>query len=545
MKKAESSGEKIMLFFFGAAIGALLFMLVYGTRILDPGYDSWILRSGDLDIKQHYIGFLHFINSPWIFPFGMVDSLSYPHRMSVVWTDSIPGLCILAKVFRFLLPRAPQLFGIYGIVTFMLNGGFAALLSYRLTGKRAAAILASPFYILSFTVLQRLYYHTALSSHWIILAALLYYFTDRKYDIKKDGLVYGLFSIICVSVHSYFLPMAGGILFFDTVYVNCKKKKKNIQMLIPLASFCICGLIMLFLYGAFSSPVDHGGYAIGGYNSNLNTLFNSMGNAMIPGLVNKDDLQYEGFGYLGLGMLIMTVTAIILLIARVISAGIKETVLILKRHLRIPVTLIMGLFFLVIAVFPEADINETVLIPDIFPFFIKKLFGVFRSNGRFIWPLMYIIMAASLYVIFRVMKKSAVVYSVLAVCLILQFADVRPYIMEKSEYFREEYGNFCLLERYGPDKDSYEHIIMTFDNGDLKMDMGYFAALNDKTINRFYFARGIDSVIDETLLEYREKLFEGKGEPGCIYVFNAESLDEWKGNGLKIEKITDDLFLGY
>ncbi|MBR5377182.1 MAG: hypothetical protein IK139_07870, partial [Lachnospiraceae bacterium] len=91
MKKIELTKDRNMLFFFGAAIGALLFIITYGTAILDINYDAWILRSPDIDIRQHYIGLLNFINDPWTFPIGNTDSLSYPHMMSVVWTDSIPG----------------------------------------------------------------------------------------------------------------------------------------------------------------------------------------------------------------------------------------------------------------------------------------------------------------------------------------------------------------------------------------------------------------------------------------------------------------------
>ncbi len=544
MKKADISVEKYMLFFFGAAIGALLFLVTYGTAILDTGYDAWILRSPDLDIKQHYIGFLHYLDSPWTFPVGMMDSLSYPHRMSVVWTDSIPGFCLLAKIFRFALPDTPQLFGIFGILTFALNGGFASLLIHRVTGSRMASIFASPFFILSFTVLQRLYYHTALSCHWIILAALLYFYSEKKYDIKRDCLVYGIFSVICVSVHSYFLPMAGGILLFDTIKSNCGRKK-TFPALLPLISFCLCGLFALYFYGAFSSPVDHGGFAIGEFNSNLNTLFNSLGDGILPGLPNVKDTQYEGFGYLGLGMLLMALTALILLIYKVIKLGIKESIAVLKRRYAILLTVVMALFFAFIAVFPELDFNDRVLFPDIVPYPIKVLLGVFRSNGRFIWPLMYLIMISSLYVIFHLIKKYPVIYSLLIACILLQAADLKPYMTEKSDCFRAEYGNFCLLERYGPDKDSYDHIIMTYDNGDMKMDMGYFSALNDKTVNRFYFARGIDAVVDETLEGYKKAALAGKPEPRSLFVFNAETLKEWEDAPLEIEKVTDDLYFGY
>ena len=185
-----------MLFFFGAAIGVLLFIITYGTAILDPFNDAWILRSPDIDIRQHYVGFLNFYNDSWTFPIGNTDSLSYPYQVSIVWTDSIPGVCVLLKLFRFMLPQTFQFFGIFGMVTFALNGAFAALLVYEVTKSWTAAIFSCPFFIMSFTVIHRLYYHTALASHWIILAALLLFFGNRKYSIIRDAVIYALFSFI-------------------------------------------------------------------------------------------------------------------------------------------------------------------------------------------------------------------------------------------------------------------------------------------------------------------------------------------------------------
>ncbi len=545
MKKIDLTKDRNMLFFFGAAIGALLFIITYGTAILDPGYDAWILNSPDIDIRQHYIGFLNFINDPWTFPIGNTDSLSYPHMMSVVWTDSIPGLCVLAKLIRFALPKTPQIFGIYGIITFALNGAFAALLVYEVTKNAAVSLFSSPFFIMSFTVIHRMYYHTALASHWIILAALLYFYTDRKYSIKRDAVIYGLFSFLCVSIHSYFLPMAGGILLFDTIYINREKKKKTLSMLIPLASFCVSGILSLLVYGAFTSQVEHGGFAIGEFYCNLNTLFNSLGYGMLPKLPLVRDTQYEGFGYLGLGILVLCVICGAYLIYRAVRLGFKGTKEFLKEHLRITLSIIMGLFFAAISIFPEVDFGSTVIIPDILPFAIKKLFGIFRSNGRFIWPLMYIIMLSCIYILFRMTKKAPVAYILLAVCLLLQGADLKTWVNEKHEFYTAEYKYKNFLDKHGPDPDTYDHIVMTYDNGDMKMETGYYAANHDKTINMFYFARVIDNIENAQLEKYKEAALSGNPEPGCIYLFNDESLKEWEGADLTIEKIRDDLYIGY
>ena len=51
-----------VLFFFGFIAGAFLFPLVYGSKLLNVTYDSWIFTLPDPDIRQHYLGFLHFVH---------------------------------------------------------------------------------------------------------------------------------------------------------------------------------------------------------------------------------------------------------------------------------------------------------------------------------------------------------------------------------------------------------------------------------------------------------------------------------------------------
>jgi len=536
--------DRKMLFFFGAAIGAFAFLLTYGTAILDIGYDEWILQGMDLDVRQHYIGFLHYLRFGKGFPFGCMDTLSYPYTMSVVWTDSIPGLCVLAKLFKWALPEIPQLFGWFGLFTFVLNGGFAALLIYRVTGDEAAALLLSPCFILSYPVLQRMYYHTSLSAHFIIYAAMLYFLSEKKRSLKRRTIEYALFGFLCVSVHSYFLPMAGVFLISDTVN-EMMEDRIALKHFIPPVSFAVFSLVSLYLYGAFSTPVNHAGFAIGGFNANLNTFFNSLGDGLLPALKNKFDTQYEGFCYLGIGVLLMAVIAGVILAKRCVSlfqgGAVKAFIL---NHRKKFLMAVMFFLFVAAAVFPEADLNTFTIIPDFIPQPVKKLGGVFRSNGRFIWPAAYILILSSIYMIHRYVRKKTA-YVLLVVCVALELTDVAPYIKEKNEIFSQEYGYFCLLDRNGPDKDSYSHIIMTFDNGDLKMNNAYFAALNKKTVNRFYFARDIDEAVNEELEEYKKRALSGHPDSDCLYYFNAETLKEWEDAPLTIEKVTDDLFIGY
>ena len=550
MKKysRELLSDTVMLFFFGAAFGIFVFIITYGTAILNIGNDTWILNSPDIDIKQHYIGFLHYLNAPWSFPLGCMDSLSYPYKMSVVWTDSIPGVCILVKLLKWAFPATPQLFGWFGLVTFALNGGTAALLLFRVTKNKTLSLFSALFFILSFPVLQRMYYHTSLSAHFIILSALLWFFSDMKKTFSNRIAGYLFFAFLCVSIHSYFLPMVGVILLFDTLkeYIRDKKESGELFFLcLPLVVFGAAALFFLYAYGAFSMNVNHAGFSVGEFNSNLNTFFNSLGDGLIPEFKNKYGTQYEGYGYLGLGVLFLSALAAVILIKRTVDKLIKKELKVyLRSHCKILLTACMFGIFVLMAVFPEMDFNEYTLIPDIFPHTVKRLLGVFRSNGRFIWVAVYIVMLSSVYILNKTFNKK-LIYIFLSLSLILQAADSAQYILSKREFYTGEYGYFSLMEMYGPGKEDYDHIIMTFDNGDFKMNFAYYAALDKKTINRFYFARDIDDAVNEKLEEYKSEAVSGHPDKRSVYIFNADTLKEWKEAPLNIVEISDDLFLGY
>ncbi len=550
MKKhsRELLSDTVMLFFFGAAFGIFVFIITYGTAILNIGNDTWILNSPDIDIKQHYIGFLHYLNAPWSFPLGCMDSLSYPYKMSVVWTDSIPGVCILVKLLKWAFPATPQLFGWFGLVTFALNGGTAALLLFRVTKNRTLSLFSSLFFILSFSVIQRMYYHTSLSAHFIILSAFLWFFYDEKRSFGKRMAGYVLFSFLCVSIHSYFLPIVGIILIFDTLkeYIRDKRTVKDpVYLFLPLFLFGAGALFFLYVYGAFSMSVNHEGFAVGGFNSNLNTFWNSLGDGLIPGLKNKYGTQYEGFGYLGLGMLVLSFTALVILIKKFVDKFSKKELRIYFRiHYMIFLTACMFVVFVVMAVIPEADLNEYTLIPDIFPIRIKRLLGVFRSNGRFIWGAVYITMLSSVYILQKTFGKK-LLCAVVVLALILQTADISPNLMKKRDFYMGEYEYSDLIKKIGFKKDDYDHIIMTFENNEIQMNFGYYAAIDKKTLNRFYFARDINDAINEELEAYRTEAVSGHPDKRSVYIFNADTLKEWKEAPLNIVEISDDLFLGY
>ena len=96
----------------GALLGALVFVVLYGVRVLDPTCVDWILNDPSPDPSQHYLGWVFYRRSAVRLPYiGANYSAVYPFRTSIVFTDSIPLLAVLGKLLGPLLPARFQYFG--------------------------------------------------------------------------------------------------------------------------------------------------------------------------------------------------------------------------------------------------------------------------------------------------------------------------------------------------------------------------------------------------------------------------------------------------
>ena len=140
----------------GALLGVLVFLAVYGVRVLDPTSVDWILNSLSPDPIQHYLGWELFRRSPVHLPYiGANYNAVYPFRTSVLFTDSLPLAALFFKLLGGILPTRFQYFGWWGLLCYALQGGLAQAVIARIAGvqptfgrddksKAAIAIIMSP-----------------------------------------------------------------------------------------------------------------------------------------------------------------------------------------------------------------------------------------------------------------------------------------------------------------------------------------------------------------------------------------------------------------
>lgn len=337
--------EKFIVFIMSAVIGLLIFIAIYGVRVINPQYISWIYKRGT-DMISHYVGWCYYRNTPWRFPIGQIDGLIYPYSTSIVYTDSIPLFAILFKVLSPILPEHFQYFGLWGVACFSLQGGFAGLILKKYIDNNIYCIFGSVFGSLSSIMITRLFGHSALAGQFIILMAIYLYIIEE--DFSKE--VYRILSwnalcVLCIFIHPYFIGMIGIMLLGSCIRKSFYSIKNIGYSIFTFFSSVFITLIVFYIIGGFQnlSGGNLDGGQLGQASMNLNGFINSMGVAGFFNKLSYGDILFpaEGYNYLGIGIISLLPFVVIYIIKYLINKENKN-----KAKVVVPVV-IMFLLFLI------------------------------------------------------------------------------------------------------------------------------------------------------------------------------------------------------
>lgn len=525
-------------------LGAVCFIAVYGIRVLNPTYDGWLLGRGDL--TQHYLGWCFYRRGAWTFPFGLTYGLAYPDYSSIIFTDSIPLLAFFFKLLSPVLPETFQYFGWWGLACFVLQGLFAAKILDALHVGKIQALAGSLVFILSPVVIEKMFRHTALGGHWIILAAIYLFVRHKKIytDVGKTALYWGLVGAYIGCVHMYLLPMCGAFLCGFVLCSWLVGKRFHIKYALPGAAFGFGLLACTYLFGGFSTRAEAGSNDLGEFSFNLNGFFNAKGySRFLPSLTTYHDGQYEGFAYLGLGVFVMLAVALVYCVYTVVCffrAG--------KRGIG-RASVIYGIMYVLMsaglvlfAASPEVTFGDRLLFILTDSSTLTHYWGIFRSSGRIIWPVCYLIMIGVIVCNDRLFTKKNVAAAVLMVCVFLQIFDISGKLMSQRRAFAGErtYETplksdiWARLSGHG----GFAHIVWVSHNIDNNgiMHIAKYAYDNGLTMNNFYFARGIN------VNENTQKSLENP-DGSCIYIFRGDETQGIEEYGLNLYE-ADEYIIG-
>jgi hypothetical protein len=431
----QSNFKTYWIILIPGLIGLLFFGYLFGFSTINPTNDAWITgMSGD--ITQHYIGWLYFRESAWHFPhIGHIDHLPLPSGTSIVFLDSIPLFAIFFKLLSGILPETFQYLGLFTALSFILQGVFSALILTRFTKKHWLVLLGSIFFIISPLLIARAFAHTALTAHWLILLAifLLIYFHQRTVRFQYKLTAWSLVMALSVLIHPYFVPIVGIVLLLSTI----DQHKKIHTSLLYLGVPALVTIIILWALGGISGGASSDAAGLGLYSSNLLSLITPIGYSSLFS-VKINTLQWEGLGYLGLGLLLLIPVLYALFLKRQNTYSFKT----IKTRLRKRITLQNILYAIVIlgtllfALSPIVYLGNWLLIHLPLPHVVEKIWSIFRSTGRIFWPLYYLLIV---YIVISVIKnplkaKPSLLVLFIAPFLLLQTVDIvrSPGVLEKK-----------------------------------------------------------------------------------------------------------------
>ena len=471
----------------------LVFCLAFFYNAFLLGWDFlnpqalWLATKGD--IACHYVSSIFFLNEPWHWPLGIIETQNIAAATSIGLTDSIPLVAFTLKLIG--VGGGVQYFGIWYLLNIFLIGTFGVLWAKEYTPSPALQVLTAAFLMASPLILMRMLVHPALAAQWLIVAALFFY--QKPWRITP----WGVLVAIAALTHPYLLAMVLALAFFKAI---CAKKWWSIVF------FALLAFVLLDLSGYFVGTALHGG----GFGQNRARPYVFL----MPKLVEHS--LFPGLG--------------ILLLALVLICFYKKN----KNNIQFFSKYSKGLgwciFLMTLYAFLTSRFGRLWLVGDIFQ--------MFRTNVRFGWPFVYFFMLFILVGIIQSFpKKTAII--LLTIAFIWQISPFHP--------FSDIYGQFRLImaERKQTTFPNADELKMLAKNNNTlilfskKLESGddYYDYVSDalpfahfaanKKMQTNFLCQGHPDLKTATL--FQEKEWQNLKKPHTLYVF----LNDYKADFLK------------
>jgi hypothetical protein len=456
--------------YLAAFLGGLLqAALIFPLSVVFPHLGSDLAIGADA--AQHIVGQRYFIADAWHWPLLDTTLLAGPAGTNIGLTDSIPLMALGAKLVRGVLPPGFHTIFLWLALSYTLQP-VAAVYAVRSAGeRRALPCLAAAAIAASMPALLARSQHAALSGHFLLLLALG---LSLQIAAGRRGRVYlrtTLLLVVALLVHPYLMFMAAVTLAAAPVTLLLRGDRYAWGAGFGIgAGLAVTGAVALVL-GYFGTQ-NPGGFGV--YSMNLLSPIYPGDSWLLPGFGRSPDAtggQYEGYNYLGCGVLLLAGVAILaspraamtrhgglILVALALTVlALSDRVYVGRREildyadipgalerlswsgrilLLVAVVLVLalswraasgwyrrlmlaGAAFVLIALSTLGYLLHRQIVDAAE---LRNLVQQFRSSGRFFWPVGYMILVGSVVAV-AALGRSWRVGALLAAAAVLQIAD--------------------------------------------------------------------------------------------------------------------------
>jgi Family of unknown function (DUF6311) len=499
--------------FLPILLGFAAFLLITGGKILRPTYTDWLMEG---DPATHWLGWQFFRHSPLFqWPIGANPNYGMDLGSSIVFTDSIPLLAFIFKPLNVFLPDTFQYIGLWVLICFSLQSYFGWKLLTLFTRDEWLPLIGSVFFTLAPACLWRLHGHYALFGHWVLLAALYFYFTKNFSIFRWLGLLAAV-----TLINAYLLVMVFVIYSGDLIQ-RCWLKQTAIVKTVSnffVGSICIAIIMWAAGYFMLGTGVGTGGFGL--YRMNLLSL------------IDPDDIwskllrdhkggsgDYEGFNYMGLGMLGLGLIAGFELL-RNLKIGFK---------VKINPILVISIGFFLYAISNHVAIGAHEIFSYYLPSITEPFTNAFRCSGRFFWPVYYLMYLAIFYLLFTGSTRSTAI-TFCAVMLFFQFIDSTAVWRTFRNKFVHSPAWLSPMRSpiWSDIAYRYRKIILVLPHNQPTnwMPLSQFAAMHRMAINSGYFARVNPEKEQAARDRIATSILNNELSLDSLYVFENDAL--WK-----------------
>ena len=344
----------------------------------------------------------------WLTNGGFLFWKQAPEGASIAFTDSIPLAALAFKPFRHWFPIGFHYIGAWHTVAYILQAVAAAFLVRAANQRSLIATLAAVcLALMQLAFLNRLG-HTALLTQGYLILGLALYFLGLKASkqFKSITLYFTLLWIIALLTHPYLFAMVGALYmaFLGDHFIRFRHWKSCVIALVGSVTIVLAVLIVC---GYLGKNAGNPGY---GYAS-MNLLSPFYGGRLAPISVVAPSWSWEGFNYLGVGLM-----------AALVITGILHWRWLLHLPRRYPALTGIACLLTIYAFSNRVFLGSKELIHyDLF-YPIQVICSIFFQSGRMFWPVGYLLMLVGLLGVLRNPNHVIVALSLLLV-VSLQYYD--------------------------------------------------------------------------------------------------------------------------
>jgi hypothetical protein len=405
--------NKILLWFSILLFSFFLFAMTFGWPALNPTFVEWLYKN---DGMNHYLGWLFYRQEPWSLPLGKIHRFIEPIGSSVTQTDSIPVMAIFFKMFHSYLPDRFQYFGLWHVLIWILQGYAALKVAQYLKANVVQSILIIFLFMWSPIIFFRTDHHALTAQFGMVISIYYFLFTQAG---GRPPFVSMLFTLAFTSlVHPYLVAMILPHYFATYLRAALDHPSRTMRYVGELA-FHLFSVVIIFWQLAIFDVKDSGDLGFGSISADLLTYFNPMHTSSILPRLRSGWGQYEGYAYLGFGMITLFLSQLYWFYSHRKPMG--ET---LKRAWPLVLALLLIWMFSLSNLVTFG--GNIILNLDFIYSKLGSIPGTFRSSGRFTWPLYYFIFFVLIWSVMKRWKPTQATV-ILFMVSVLQVLDVGHY----------------------------------------------------------------------------------------------------------------------